>query len=109
MSTDPNVRISTVEMIPADPIVSLQSPPLNGAPPSQQQAYDTQKKPKNHRHRSSRMGIISPEEDMRRLFEECKIAKNNAALLNNALTFAKPEEVVAGGAGGLIRVGTMIG
>ena len=61
-----------------------------------------EKKPKN-RNRLSKM-IISPEEDIRRLFQECEIAKSNAALLTNAMTYAKPEEVVAGGADGLIRV-----
>ncbi|KZO97597.1 hypothetical protein CALVIDRAFT_597507 [Calocera viscosa TUFC12733] len=37
--------------------------------------------------------VISPEEDRRRLLEECDIAKSNAMLLREALVFAKPEEL----------------
>ncbi|EJU00250.1 hypothetical protein DACRYDRAFT_117303 [Dacryopinax primogenitus] len=35
--------------------------------------------------------VISPEEDRRRLLEECDIAKSNATLLREALVYAKPE------------------
>jgi hypothetical protein len=37
--------------------------------------------------------IIPPEEDMRRLFQECKIGNGNAQLLSESLTFAKPEDL----------------
>lgn len=30
---------------------------------------------------------------MRRLFEECEIGRGNAQLLNQALTYARPEEL----------------
>ncbi|KAJ7353459.1 hypothetical protein DFH08DRAFT_692568, partial [Mycena albidolilacea] len=40
-----------------------------------------------HGHR----GIISPEEDMRRLFTECKIGVGNANLLSEVLAMATPE------------------
>lgn len=40
--------------------------------------------------------IIPLEEDMRRLFQECKIARGNALLLSEALAFAKPEALDAG-------------
>ncbi|KAG8908981.1 hypothetical protein FRB99_000084 [Tulasnella sp. 403] len=55
----------------------------------------TQRQPKHAQNpsRTSRLGIIPPEEDIRRLFEECEMAKGNAVLLSNALTFAKPEDV----------------
>jgi hypothetical protein len=35
-------------------------------------------------------GIIPPEEDMRRLLQECDVAKNNAQVLSQALPFATP-------------------
>lgn len=43
--------------------------------------------------RSSRNGIIPVDEDMRRLFQECKLGRGNAALLNEALAFATPEDL----------------
>ena len=45
------------------------------------------------RTRSSRNRVIPPEEDVRRLFQECKVGKGNANLLSEALKFAKPEEL----------------
>ncbi|KAG1720828.1 uncharacterized protein EDB91DRAFT_1177162 [Suillus paluster] len=36
-------------------------------------------------------GVIPPEEDMKRLFQECKIAKGNANVLCELLTYTKPE------------------
>ncbi|KAG8913249.1 hypothetical protein FRC00_002796 [Tulasnella sp. 408] len=47
--------------------------------------------------------ILSPEENIRRMFQECEIAKSNASLLTNSMTYAKPEEIVVGGSDGLIR------
>ncbi|OAX40769.1 hypothetical protein K503DRAFT_583300 [Rhizopogon vinicolor AM-OR11-026] len=41
-------------------------------------------------------GVIPPEEDMKRLFQECKIAKGNANVLSEMLAFAKPEQVDRG-------------
>ncbi|GJJ09343.1 hypothetical protein Clacol_003565 [Clathrus columnatus] len=37
--------------------------------------------------------VIPPHEDMRRLFEECEVGRGNAQLLNQALTYARPEEL----------------
>ena len=37
--------------------------------------------------------IIPVDEDMRRLFQECKIGRGNAALLCEALAFATPEDL----------------
>ena len=37
--------------------------------------------------------VIPIHEDMRRLFEECVVGRGNAQLLNQALTFAKPDEL----------------
>jgi hypothetical protein len=41
----------------------------------------------------SRNRIIPPDEDIRRLFQECKIAQGNASLLSQALTLTKPEDL----------------
>lgn len=38
-------------------------------------------------------GVISKEEDMRRLFEECQMSKDNCMILREALAFATPEGV----------------
>lgn len=37
--------------------------------------------------------IISPEEEVRRLFNVCKTSKGNAGLLHEALIYAKPEDL----------------
>lgn len=59
----------------------------------------------NHHQSQSRRRyeerVIPPEEDIRRLFQECKIARGNADLLSQALGFAKPDALN----GGLIPVG----
>lgn len=48
----------------------------------------------NKRRKSpTRNRIIPLDEDMRRLFQECKIAQGNASLLSQALALAKPEEL----------------
>ncbi|KZT53163.1 hypothetical protein CALCODRAFT_501374 [Calocera cornea HHB12733] len=61
-----------------------------GAPgPGQQQ----QKAPWPTARSKTSGRVISPEEDRRRLLEECDIAKSNAMLLREALVFAKPEEL----------------
>lgn len=38
-------------------------------------------------------GVIPPEEDIKRLFQECKIAKGNATVLSEMLAFAKPGQI----------------
>lgn len=37
--------------------------------------------------------IIPPDEDIRRLFQECKIGQGNAGLLSEALAVCKPEDL----------------
>ena len=37
--------------------------------------------------------IIPLDEDIRRLFQECKIGRGNAALLAEAVTYTRPEEM----------------
>ncbi|KAJ7656692.1 hypothetical protein B0H17DRAFT_1337923 [Mycena rosella] len=44
-------------------------------------------------HREHRHRIIPPDEDMRRLFQECKIGVGNATLLSQALAMATPEDL----------------
>lgn len=58
-------------------------------------------------HRSDRRGgarqlVPSAEEDMRRLFEECEVARGNARLLNENLAFAKPSDLAVNS---VIKVG----
>ncbi|CDO75455.1 hypothetical protein BN946_scf184823.g9 [Trametes cinnabarina] len=43
--------------------------------------------------RPSRNRVIPPEEDIRRLFQECKVGQGNASLLAEALLYAKPEDL----------------
>lgn len=43
--------------------------------------------------KQSANGIIPHDEDVRRLFQECKIGRGNAQLLNEALAFAAPEDL----------------
>lgn len=38
-------------------------------------------------------GIIPPDEDIRRLFQECRMGRGNALLLNEALAFASPSDL----------------
>ncbi|KAJ7239958.1 hypothetical protein B0H12DRAFT_72370 [Mycena haematopus] len=45
------------------------------------------------RDRTRHPHIIPPDEDMRRLFQECKIGVGNANLLSQALAMATPEEL----------------
>ena len=45
--------------------------------------------PQSRRYQQQR--VIPPEEDIRRLFQECKIARGNTDLLSQSLAFAKPD------------------
>ncbi|KAL0061686.1 hypothetical protein AAF712_011494 [Marasmius tenuissimus] len=68
---------------------------------------------KRKKHRSSRererdaQKIIPPEEDIRRLFQECIIGKGNASLLSQALVHTTPEDFLSdnteGQSNGIIR------
>jgi len=42
---------------------------------------------------SSNLGVLSKEEDMQKLLEECKNGKDNVQLLNQLLTFARPGDL----------------
>ncbi|KAF8154031.1 hypothetical protein B0H34DRAFT_720086 [Crassisporium funariophilum] len=72
------------------PIVSYQEPsplpidPIPQTPPPH--GIKKRKSPTRNR-------IIPPDEDMRRLFQECKIGHGNASLLSQALALSKPEDL----------------
>ncbi len=83
---------------------SLQTAPQPQAqppPPSQPQPLQPQTQTPQQPNRAKREApshgqlqrVIPPEEDMRRLFQECRIANGNAQLLNEALAFASPEDL----------------
>lgn len=72
------------------------------APPPQQTNHKKRRKSPSRHNR-----IIPPDEDIRRLFQECKIGQGNASLLAQALVVGKPEDLEdlrKGGRGGVIRV-----
>ncbi|KAF8175150.1 hypothetical protein BJ912DRAFT_37738 [Pholiota molesta] len=72
------------------PIVSYQEPsPVAPDVAAITPTVTTVKKRKS----PSRNRIIPPDEDIRRLFQECKIAQGNASLLSQALTLTKPEDL----------------
>jgi hypothetical protein len=64
---------------------------LNPSPVPNTNQYPAQ--PQLYPQSNIRQQLISATEDMRRLFEECEIGKGNAQLLNQALTFARPDEL----------------
>jgi hypothetical protein len=56
-------------------------PPIERSPPQSRRRYQQR--------------VIPPEEDIRRLFQECKIARGNADVLSQTLAFAKPDALDA--------------
>ncbi|KAF9460486.1 hypothetical protein BDZ94DRAFT_1266034 [Collybia nuda] len=72
------------------PLVSYQEPspiPIDYIPPTLSNNSDRKRKS------PTRNRIIPPEEDIRRLFQECKIGRGNASLLSQALVLSKPEDL----------------
>jgi len=61
--------------------------PNTGRQDSDQSQHRTLPKPP----RKTERGLISLEEDMRRLFEECEVAVYNTRILNEALAYGTPE------------------
>jgi hypothetical protein len=49
--------------------------------------------PQRKRKSPTRNRIIPPEEDIRRLFQECVIGQGNASLLSQALALSTPEDL----------------
>ncbi|KAI0632879.1 hypothetical protein C8Q77DRAFT_1058522 [Trametes polyzona] len=77
-----------------------QRPPATTRPSSHPQIHSdqrgTQRPPPTAtpgKTRSSRNRVIPLEEDIRRLFQECKVGRGNANLLSESLTYAKPEDL----------------
>lgn len=116
MFNPPSPRRSTATPLPPgyQPPIHPQSlqpnqiaPPLNAqpqAPPPPQQQPQQPLQPQTQTPQPNRakreapghgplQRVIPPEEDMRRLFQECRIANGNAQLLNEALAFASPEDL----------------
>jgi hypothetical protein len=49
---------------------------------------------RSQRKNEALSGVISVEEDMRRLFEECEISRDNCRILADSLVYATPEGIV---------------
>ncbi|KDR74102.1 hypothetical protein GALMADRAFT_250888 [Galerina marginata CBS 339.88] len=81
----PNFNIPIVAYQEPSPVPGLDSAPLT--PPGN---FPIKKR---DRKSPTRNRIIPPEEDMRRLFQECKIGQGNASLLSQALVAARPEDL----------------
>ncbi|KDQ17109.1 hypothetical protein BOTBODRAFT_53695 [Botryobasidium botryosum FD-172 SS1] len=83
------------------------APPINNAsrPPRDQRDTrdrdrDRDRDPQRDRRRDQpqdRDWVIPAEEDMRKLFEECEMARGNSQLLINSLTYAKPDDLHVNG------------
>ncbi|PBK71749.1 hypothetical protein ARMSODRAFT_954590 [Armillaria solidipes] len=87
------------EGIPFDTDDAMFSPPVNNRLSHYENPVSPQdpalRTTHNHRKRKSptRNRIIPPEEDIKRLFQECKIGQGNASLLSQALALARPEDL----------------
>lgn len=86
------------EGIPFDPQDAMFNPPVQGRTPSATGNYPADSHdpliPQSNYPRTSPNDLIIPvDEDIRRLFQECKIGRGNAALLAEAVTYTKPEEM----------------
>lgn len=70
-------------------------PPLQSPQPQPQ--TQTSQLPTRPKREAPNQGVlqrvIPPEEDMRRLFQECRFAHGNAHLLSETLTYASPEDL----------------
>ena len=94
----PPVQIQVLQTAPP-PTTQPQAPPPPPPPqplPPQPQSQAPQP-PNRVKRETPSLGqlqrVIPPEEDMRRLFQECRFANGNAQLLSEALTFASPEDL----------------
>ena len=102
MFNPPSPRRSTATTLPPDhqpPVHPQSAPPPNTQPhaPAQPLQFPQTQAPQQPNRAKREAGqvqlIIPPEEDMRRLFQECRFAQGNAQLLSEALTFARPEDL----------------
>ncbi|KAJ7619440.1 hypothetical protein FB45DRAFT_159331 [Roridomyces roridus] len=65
----------------------------SGSPKQQNSDVTPDEKSSGKSHRDHFRGILPPDEDTRRLFQECKIGVDNAFQLSEALATATPEEL----------------
>ncbi|KAF9784714.1 hypothetical protein BJ322DRAFT_1007361 [Thelephora terrestris] len=84
--------------IPFDPDDAMFNPPVQRRTPSsvdsQVRRADDQPNPQSKYSNTSPNDLIIPlDEDIRRLFQECQVGRGNAALLAEAVTYTKPEEM----------------
>ena len=81
------------------PVQPQSAPPPNTRPqapaqPLQSPQTQAPLQPNRAKHEAGQFQrVIAPEEDMRRLFQECRIAQENAQLLSEALVLASPEDL----------------
>ncbi|KAH8977421.1 hypothetical protein EDB92DRAFT_1917348 [Lactarius akahatsu] len=78
---------------PAVPNVQPQTPPPSQPQPQTQTPQQPTRPKREAPNQGLLQRVIPPEEDMRRLFQECRFAHGNAQLLSEALTYATPEEL----------------
>ncbi|KAJ7202378.1 hypothetical protein GGX14DRAFT_370455, partial [Mycena pura] len=85
------------EGVPFDTEDAMFNPPLGGVRVPVFDYDNVPVAPIPHRdrehHRDPRHRIIPPDEDMRRLFQECKMGVGNANLLSEALAMATPDDL----------------
>lgn len=84
--------------IPFDPDDAMFNPPVQRGTPSSTgnfsiDSHDVPNPQFNFTRTNPHDLIIPLDEDIRRLFQECKIGRSNAALLAEAVTYTKPEEM----------------
>src|SRR5712691_3393548 len=89
-SLQPTAPPNTQPQPPPQP----QSQPPQAQPQTQAQTQTTPARGKREAPGHGQLQrVIPPEEDMRRLFQECRFAHGNAQVLGEALAFASPEDL----------------
>ncbi|KAF8267754.1 hypothetical protein EI94DRAFT_1729519 [Lactarius quietus] len=78
---------------PALPNVQSQTPPPSQPQPPNQTPQLPNRPKREAPNQGLHQRVIPPDEDMRRLFQECRFAHGNAQLLSEALAFASPEDL----------------
>ncbi|KAJ7619453.1 hypothetical protein FB45DRAFT_159649 [Roridomyces roridus] len=79
---------STVGVYPDDRPTTPETPPIAAKQPRKRTDSHVKRRDKDHHP-----GIIPLDEDIRRLFQECKIGVGNANLLSETLVTATPEDL----------------
>jgi hypothetical protein len=96
MFNPPTPRRMSAQVAPAHapPLQPLRSPAQQDDtwPPSDPRHNPAPPKAKHAPH-PSKNRVIPVEEDIRRLFQECKVGRGNASVLVQNLTYAKPQDL----------------